>query len=439
MRLHKTCDGVTRRDILRMGTLGTGAVGIGGLTMPHWLSMADAGQIAASGAKRAIFIELVGGPSHMDTFDLKPDSPNEVRGAFNPIKTNVAGIEISEHLPKLAKVADKFAILRGVSHTLAAHDLGREYVNAGSRPIPALKFPGYGSVVTAERECDMDIPPHVAIPKAGQGPGFMGLQNAALETKATPQAGKPFSVRGISLPGDLSIDEISRRQELLKRLDRRFAGMEANDQMLQGLSRFGEQAYAMITSSRARNAFAVNQEPESFQKLFGDDPFSQSCMLSVRLVESGVNFVSLQLGGWDTHQDNFTKLKTDNLPKLDAGLSGLLSGLEQRGLLDSTAVMVTGEFGRTPKINSRSAEGGRDHYPRCMFMLMAGGGVRGGQVIGESDDTASAPRHEAITPDDVAASFYHNLGIDPAKEFESDTGRPITLVRNGKIIDQLFG
>lgn len=438
MRIHKTCDGVNRRDILRLGALGTGAVGIGGLTMPHWLSMADAGKIAASGAKRAIFIELVGGPSHMDTFDLKPDSPSEVRGKFNPIKTNAPGVEISEHLPKLAKVADKFAILRGVSHTLAAHNLGREYVNSGSRPIPALKYPGYGSVMTAIRSGDIDIPPHVAIPKAGQGPGFMGLQNAALETKNTPQAGQPFSVRGISLPNDLSVEEISRRQHLLKKLDRRFESLESNDQLLQGLSRFGEQAYAMITSPRARSAFNIGEEPESFQKLFGDDPFSQSCLLSVRLVESGVNFVSLQLGGWDTHQDNFTKLKDNNLPRLDAGISGLLNGLDQRGLLDSTAVMVTGEFGRTPKINSRSAEGGRDHYPRCMFMLMAGGNVRGGQVVGESDDTAAAPRHEAITPDDVAASFYHNLGIDPTQEFDSDTGRPITLVRNGKIIPQLF-
>jgi uncharacterized protein (DUF1501 family) len=155
-------------------------------------------------------------------------------------------------------------------------------------------------------------------------------------------------------------------------------------------------------------------------------------------VEAGVRLVSVQLGGWDTHQDNFTKLKTNNLPKLDAGLSGLLVGLEQRGLLESTAVFVTGEFGRTPKINQRSAEGGRDHYPRCMFMLMAGGAVRGGQVIGESDDTAAGPRHEGISPDDVAASFYYNLGIDPTLEYDTTTGRPITLVRDGSIVKQLF-
>ena len=194
----------------------------------------------------------------------------------------------------------------------------------------------------------------------------------------------------------------------------------------------------MITSARARKAFDISQEPESFSKQFGEESFGQSCMLALRLVESGVRLVSVQLGGWDTHTDNFSKLKDNNLPKLDAGLSGLLTGLEQRGLLETTAVFVTGEFGRTPKINSRSAEGGRDHYPRCMFMLMAGGAVKGGQVIGASDDNASGPRHEGISPDDVAASFYHNLGIDPTMEYDTNTGRPITLVRDGGIINELF-
>lgn len=438
MRLHKTCDGATRRDLLRMGVLGTGAVGVGGLALPHWLQMASAGELREQRATRAIFIELVGGPSHIDTFDLKPAAPDALRGPFAPVNTNVPGIQICEHLPNLAKVADKFAILRGVSHTLAAHELGREYVNTGSRPIPSLQYPSFGSVVSAERAGDLNIPNYVAIPQAGHGPGFLGLENAALETKATPKFNQPFNVRGISLPGNLSVDEISRRQDLLKRLDRRFADLESDDQLLQGLSKFGEQAYAMITSPRARKAFDIAQEPESFRRQFGEDSFGQSCLLGLRLVESGVNFVSLQLGGWDTHQDNFTKLKTELLPRLDQGLSGLLSGLAQRGLLESTAVMVTGEFGRTPKINTRSAEGGRDHYPRCMFMLMAGGGVRGGQVIGESDESAAGPRHEAITPDDVAASFYYNLGIDPSHEYDSGTGRPITLVREGKVIEALF-
>jgi hypothetical protein len=431
--MHQTCDGMKRRDMLRAG-----ALTVGGLTLSNYLRMAEAGQLQAGRAERAIFVELPGGPSHMDTFDLKPNAPDEFRGSFNPISTNVPGIQISEHLPKLASCADKFAILRGVSHTLAAHRLGREYVNTGSKPIPALEYPSYGSVLSKERPTAKDIPSQVAVPRASQGAGFLGIRYAALETNSTPAFGRPFSVRGISLSGGIGIDEVKRRQSLLKKLDRRFAELEKNDQLLDGLDRFGDQAYSMITSPKAREAFDISKEPESFARQFGEDAFGQSCLLALRLVESGVRLVSVQLGGWDTHQDNFTKLKTTNLPKLDEGLSGLLNGLQQRGLLESTAVFVTGEFGRTPKINQRSAEGGRDHYPRCMFMLMAGGAVRGGQVIGESDDTASGPRHEGISPDDVAASFYHNLGIDPTLEYDSTTGRPITLVRDGNIVQQLF-
>lgn len=433
MKLHKTCDGIRRRDLLKVGTLS-----VGGLTLAGYNQLAAAGQVTPGRAERAIFIELPGGPSHMDTFDLKPNAPDTHRGTFNPISTNVPGIQISEHLPKLAQCMDKFVILRGVSHTLAAHRLGREYVNTGSKPIPALEYPSFAAVMSKERPSDTDIPNAVAVPKASQGSGFLGIRYSPLETNASPTFGRPFNVRGISLPGGIGIDEVKRRQSLLNKLDRRFAELEKNDQLLEGLDQFGDQAYSMITSSRARDAFDISKEPESFARQFGEDSFGQSCMLALRLVESGVRFATVQLGGWDTHTDNFTKLKDNNLPKLDAGLSGLLNGLAQRGMLESTAVYVTGEFGRTPKINTRSAEGGRDHYPRCMFMLMAGGGVRGGQVIGESDDTASGPRHEGISPDDVAASFYHNLGIDPALEYGSTTGRPITLVRDGSVINQLF-
>lgn len=433
MRFHTTCDGHRRRDMLKAG-----CIGLGGLTLSDYAFLAHAGQVTPSRAQRAIFIELPGGPSHMDTFDLKPDAPDSVRGTFKPIATNVPGIQISEHLPKLASVADKFAILRGVSHTLAAHQLGREYVNTGSRPIPSLEYPSYGAVLSKERPGDDDIPSQVAVPKAGHGPGFLGIRYASLETNSTPRFGEPYSVRGLSLSPGIGVDEVTKRQQLLKKLDRRFANFEEAGGLVDGLDRFGEQAYSMITSPRARKAFDISQEPASFANLFGEDPFGQSCLMALRLVESGVGLVSVQLGGWDTHTDNFSKLKDVQLPKLDAGLSGLLKGLEMRGMLDSTAVLVTGEFGRTPKINDRSAEGGRDHYPRCMFMLMAGGGVRGGQVIGESDDTASGPRHEAITPDDVAASFYWNLGIDPTIEYQTNTGRPITLVRDGHIIQQLF-
>lgn len=435
MAIHRTCDGVKRRDFLKVGALGAG-----GLTLSNYLKMADANQVNENKIRSAIFVNLPGGPSHMDTFDLKPDAPSEFRGTFNPIKTNVSGVEISEHLPQLAKCADKFTILRGVSHTLAAHRLGAEYVNTGTRPLASLEYPGYGCVVTKETEGQNsdELPPFVAIPNSNQRPGFLGVKYAPLSTNSAPAKGRPFSVRGITLAGGVTVDEIERRTNLLRDLDSAFAGFERENQLLDGLDRFGQQAYNMITSRKAREAFDISKEDPQFAKQFSDDSFSQSALLALRLVESGVRFVTMTLGGWDTHRDNFTRLKDTLLPRLDGGLAPLLVGLEQRGLLESTAVFVTGEFGRTPKINTRSAEGGRDHYPRCMFMLLAGGDVQGGQVIGESDETASGPKNDAITPDDVAATFYRNIGIDFTKEYHTDTGRPITIVRDGKVINQCF-
>lgn len=433
MTIHKTCDGHSRRDFLRIGSLSAT-----GFTLASYLQLAEAGEVGQARGRSAIFIDLPGGPSHIDTFDPKPDAPEGIRGTFKPIHTNVPGIQISEHLPKLAACADKYAILRGVSHTLAAHRLGQEYVNTGSKPLPSLEYPGFGAVVSHEFQVDRELPPFVAIPNGSQRPGFLGIQYSPMNTGRTPVAGQPFSVRGITLGNGMTVEQIERRQGLLQDIDQAFRHVESNDQLLVGLNRFNEKAFDMITSPRAREAFDISRESPSFAKQFDNEAFSQSCLLAIRLVEAGVRFVSLSLGGWDTHQDNFTRLSTAQLPKLDAGLSALFNGLEQRGLLESTSVMATGEFGRTPKINTRSAEGGRDHYPRCMFMLMAGGGMQGGQVIGESDDTASGPRHEGIKPDDVAASFYHSLGIDPTKEFHTETGRPITLVRDGSIISELF-
>jgi hypothetical protein len=434
MSSYKHCDGFKRRDFIKVG-----AVSATGLSLANYLQLAEAGLVKNAGATSAIFIDLNGGPSHLDTFDPKPDAPEGIRGDFKTIPTSVQGIRISEHLPKLAAAMDKYVILRGVSHTLAAHRLGSEYVNTGSRPLASLEYPGYGAVVTKERPVDPDIPPFVAIPNGGQRPGFLGIQYAPLNTGSTPQPGKPFNVRGISLGQGITVDQLDRRQNLLKDLDNTFASMEKRDQLLVGLDRFSEKAFSMLSSDRARQAFDISKESPTFAKQFGTDSFEQSCLLAVRLVESGVRFVSLSLGGWDNHTDIFNILSKKQLPKFDGGVAALLTGLEQKGLLSSTAVFVTGEFGRTPKVNTRATLGGRDHYPRCMFMLMAGGKVAGGQVIGESDETASGPASTGISPDDVAASFYHNLGIDHKQEFHTETGRPITLVRDGNVIPQLFG
>lgn len=434
MTVHRTCDGRSRRDFLRVGALSASS-----FTLANYLRAAQAGEVESKAtAKAAIFIDLPGGPSHIDTFDPKPEGPEEIRGTFKPIETNVSGIRISEHLPKLAGCADKYAILRGVSHTLAAHRLGSEYVNTGTRPLASLEYPGYGAVVSSQMQARPELPPFVAVERGNQRSGFLGIQYAPLNTGSAPLAGKPYSVRGISLGSGLTVEQLERRRGLLSELDQTFASVQKDEQLLVGLDQFNQKAFEMITSPEARKAFDISKEDPTFAAQFAEDKFSQSCLLAIRLVEAGVKFVSLSMGGWDTHTDNFTRLSTKQLPQLDAGLSALYTGLEQRGLLDTTTVMTTGEFGRTPKINSRSAEGGRDHYPRCMFMLMAGGGVRGGQVIGESDEKAAGPKHEGIKPDDVAASFYHSLGIDPKMEFHTETGRPITLVRDGEVIPQLF-
>ena len=436
MARHRQCDGISRRDALRVGVLGAA----GGLTMSNYLRMADAGELnAKASANAAIFIELPGGPSHIDTFDLKPDAPSEFRGKFNPIKTNVPGIEISEHLPKLAKCADKFAIMRGVSHSLGAHPLGQQFIFTGNRPNPSLDYPAYGSVVAREMPAANDLPSFVSIPKSKTGPGHLGVKYASLQTNAVPKKGKKFNVRGISLGNGISLDEIERRQGLLKDLDTKFDAIKAKDDLLSGLDKFSQKAFDMITSKRARSAFDISKEAPSFANLFGEDDFSQSCLLASRLVESGVKFVTVSLGGWDTHNDNFGKLSTDLLPRLDAGLSGLFNGLAEKGLLETTTVYVSGEFGRTPKINAKSAEGGRDHYPRCMFMLMGGGPVKGGQVIGQSDEKAAGPKHDLIKPEDVAATFYRTLGIDHRKEYQTTIGRPISVVRDGNLLNDLIG
>jgi len=433
MSIHNYCDGIKRRDFMRVGALSGGA-----FTLANYMRLAEAGQVKDGHATSGIFIDLNGGPSHLDTFDPKPDAPDGIRSEFKTIPTCVSGVHISEHLPKMAKHFDKYVILRGVSHTLAAHRLGSEYVNTGSKPLASLEYPGYGAVLCKERPVDPDIPPFVAIPNSGQRSGFLGIQYAPMNTGATPQLGKPFNVRGISLGEGVTVAQLERRQNLLHDLDQTFASMEGRDQLVTGLDRFSDKAYSMLTSDRARYAFDVSKESPTFAAQFGNDPFEQSCMLAVRLIESGVRFVSLQIGGWDNHTDIFNNLSKKLLPKLDGGVSAMLAGLEQKGLLGSTSVMVSGEFGRTPKINTRATLGGRDHYPRCMFMLMAGGKIRGGQVIGQSDDTASGPLNDAISPSDAAASFYHNLGIDPKQEFHTETGRPITLVRDGNVIPQLF-
>jgi hypothetical protein len=421
-----------RRDFLKVGAIGGVGMSLG---LTDYLRMANAGEVKSGAkAKAAIYIRLGGGPTHMDTFDMKPEAPAEYRGDLKPIKTNVDGMEICEKFPLLAKCADKFTILRGVSHTLAAHELGTKYMLTGNRPLPSLEYPSLGSIVSKELPAPPDMPPFVAVPNTPQGGGFLGLQYGAFATNAQPKLGSPFNVRGIGLSGGVTLTEIDRREKLLAKVDGTFRSIEAKSDVLSGLDEFSEQAYNMIASKRAREAFDVAREDQKVAKRFGDGEVNQSALLAVRLIEAGARFVTLTTGSWDMHTDIYTRLDK-NLPMIDQSLSALLTTLEERGLLETTAVIMTGEFGRTPKINQR---GGRDHWPRAMFVVMAGGGVKGGQVIGASDDKGQGPANEAITPDDVAASFLSSLGIDTHKEYHTNTGRPIMISRDGKVIPGLY-
>jgi hypothetical protein len=431
MAITRTCDGVRRRDFLRVG-----ALGVGGLTLSSYLRKSHAGEVSSSKATSAIFINLAGGPSHMDTFDLKPGAPSEYRGEFNPIQTNISGIEISEHLPKLAQQMDKFALVRGVSHTLAAHDLGSLYVNTGNRPIPSMEFPGYGSVVSKELGGPNDLPLYVATGGGRPKAGYLGVQYTPISTQKAPKAGEVYTVRGVSLENGLEVTDVERRKGLLRDLDTTFGAIEKQSQLLEGLDQFGKQAFTIITSPRAREAFDTSKESPAYAEPFGKTDFGMNCLLASRLIESGVRFVTINYGGWDTHVDNWTTLKTRQLPPFDEGLAALLNGLSQKGLLASTCVFVAGEFGRTPKINTE--RNGRDHYPRAMFMLMSGGGIKTGQVLGATDEKASGPIGSGFTPDQMAATFFRNMGIDPHKEYQTNIGRPVMIVRDGEAIPELF-
>jgi hypothetical protein len=430
MATHRYCDGHSRRDFLKLGVLGALAV-----EWPGYLSLAKAGELAPAAARRGIFVNLGGGPSHLDTFDMKPDAPSEFRGDFRPIATNVAGIQICEMFPKLAACADNFAILRGVSHTLAAHELGSQYLNTGNRPLPSLAYPGYGAVASKELAGSAELPSFVAIPNTPQHPGYLGTQYAALQTNAMPQPGKPFSIRGVSLGKGTALVDVERRHQLLEDLDTAFRGFEQDRGPVEGLDEFSKLAYSIITSPRARDAFDVAQESPQVAERFGAHPFGLSCLLACRLVAAGVPFVTINFGGWDMHGDLFNGFRKGKAAQLDDGLSALFATLAERGLLTSTTVCATGEFGRTPKINPRA---GRDHWPRAMCVLLGGGGIRGGQVIGASDVRGMGPAHAAITPEQVAASLYHSLGIDHAKEYHTTTGRPLMIVRDGSVIAELF-
>lgn len=417
-----------RRQLLKAGVLGTG------LTLADALRL-QAGQPAAEEPRSAVLVFLGGGPAHQDTFDLKPNAAAEFRGDFRPISTSVPGVQICEHLPRLARRSDRYAIVRGITHNLAAHSLGTRYLMTGNRPTPVIDHPMYGSVMAKVRPAAADLPSFVSIDRPVEGPGYLGMEYGPLSTGEKPRFGQPFRVRGITLGEGITLEQFNRRRALRDDIDIAFRQYEQLDDQVRSLDRFSEQAYRMISSPRARNAFDLTQEPEAQIERFGRHEFGQSTLLTTRLIEAGVRFVTVLLEGWDTHQDNFNTLGRRLLPELDQCLAALMDRLDERGLLASTSILVTGEFGRTPKINGRA---GRDHWARAMNALLLGGSIDGGQVVGATDERAAGPVDAGFTPDDLAASFYLNAGIDPKTEFDANVGRPITLIRDGDVIPGLL-
>lgn len=427
MKQQRSCDGVTRRDALRLGVLGTL-----GLTWSDVLRARAESASSEPHAEACLFVNLAGGPSHLDTWDPKPEGPSESRGPFAAIDTQLEGLQVCEHLPEFAKIADRFCLLRGFTHSAGAHPQAQSYMSTGNRPGPAVIYPSFGSVMTQERPSRSDVPSYVAVPATEWNAGYMGDAFAPFKTSRVPTAGEPFQVRGISLAEGVSLEEVQRRDELLARVDRLFRDADAESPLLDALDQFGRQSHEMITSAHAQSAFDVSREPESIRNRFANDELGQSLLLSTRLIEHGVRFVTVTNAGWDTHTDNFTGHQR-LLGPLDAGLAALLPTLAEKGLLEKTLVVVMGEFGRTPKINQNT---GRDHYPRVGCALLTGGGVRTGQIIGGSDAGGEAALREDITPENLAASIYHLLGVDHHQEYET-AGRPIQLVAEGRVIPEL--
>jgi hypothetical protein len=412
-----------------------------GLSVGDWFeARAAAAAVPEPTATSCILIWLDGGPSHLETFDLKPDAPSEVRGPFSPISTNVSGMEICEHLQHTAKVADKLAIIRSVTSTLGEHNFASHYLLTGYRPTPALVYPGLPAVATHLVSTQNPMPASIAIqaPNAMSGPGYLGANAAPFVVQGDPS--KPdFHVNDLTSPQRFSAERMFRRRQLREAVDDFTRATE--NARVPGESSF-EQAYRLISSPPARAAFDLDSEPSSQRLRYGNHLLGQSCLMARRLVQAGAKFVTVTDRGWDTHENLFTRLRegytggtSGKIPKLDVSYSALISDLFERGMLDSTLVILMGEFGRTPKLNS---QGGRDHWPRAFSVVLAGGGIRGGQVIGKTDAHGERPTDGPISPADLAHTIYRALGIDPRQELRTADGRPVQINRDGNMINELM-
>jgi len=448
---HRRCDGVHRRDLLRIGGLAALGLGLGDLFHLR-RATADAAPGLWAGsplAKACILIWLDGGPSHLETFDPKPDAPQEVRGPLESIATRLPGIRIGECLPNTAAMLDKLTIVRSVTSPLGEHNFGTHYLMTGYKPTPVLEYPAFGGVLAHVRERTGVLPPHMAVPdfRVGggrmTGGGYLPTSTRPFSVGADPSR-REFAVRDLDMPQGLDLTRLDRRRGFVSALD------QFHQSALESRDPIGDadlqRAFQLITSPEAKAAFNVIDEPHAVRQRYGGKSIGQCCLLARRLVERGVPFVTVNNRGWDTHENLYTRLKEGYtgakigvglVPSLDLALTALIVDLDDRGMLDETLVVVMGEFGRTPKLN---AAGGRDHWPRVFSVLLAGGGVPGGQVIGTSDAVGESPSDRAVTPGDLAATIYTLLGIDPNLELHTDDGRPVRVTSSdSQVIRECVG
>ena len=424
----------SRREFLQVGSLGAF-----GLTLGRFLELQARGATAADGkskskeptAKSVIHIYLPGGMAAQESWDPKLLAPLEYRGPLGTVRTKIEGVHFSEHLAKTAQMADRITVIRSMTHGEADHDRGTHNMFTGYRPSPALQFPSFGSVVSHELGSRNDLPPYVCIPNLPTtfaGTGYLGSAFGPFSLGNDPAAGD-FKVRDLSLPEGITEKRFDQRKEMRAIVDSHFSQLEKSD-ALAGMDSFYARAYSMVSSEKARAAFAIKDEPEKLRDEYGRNEAGQRMLLARRLVAAGVRFVSLTYGGWD-HHDNIKNGIGTQLPRFDQAFATLIRDLDERGMLDSTLVLVSSEFGRTPKIN---ATGGRDHYPKVFSVVMAGGGVKRGYVHGASDVTGGEPDHDAVTVPNLAATLYQQIGIDYDKALLAPGDRPVKIVKDGEVV-----
>ena len=425
----------SRREFLYVGLLG----GLG-LTLPQFLreqARAETKTYATHEpvAQGIIQIFLPGGLAHQESFDPKPYAPAEYRGPFGAIDTSIPGIQFGEHMKEMAKIADKLTIIRSMSHGEAAHERGTHNMFTGYRPSPALEYPSIGSVISHELGSRNDLPPYVCVPSVPNeyaNSGYLSSAFGPFALGADP-AQNDFRVRDLNLPGGVDEARFNRRKSLLETVDHHFRSVEESD-AIGSMDAFYQHAYKLISSQKAREAFDLKAEPDAIKDEYGRSPAGQRMLLARRLIEGGVRFVSLTAGGWD-HHDNLKAGIEREMPPTDKAIAALIRDLERRGMLDSTLVMITTEFGRTPKINNTA---GRDHWPRVFSTVLAGGGTKRGYVHGASDALGGEVDENGVGIADLATTIYNQIGINADKELMSPGSRPIEIVDGGEVLDALL-